>query len=278
MTLRRAGLALLLAFAAGTAACSRIVILNDALSAEEHNDLGVVYEREGKTDLAEREYRRALKRDSRLVRARVNLGNLEAGAGRWKQAEGQYRRALEVEPSDPDALNNLAHVLLASGGNLEEAEAMYREALAIDRTALGNNHPEVASRLINLVVLLGELGRREEAEPLAREAVEMRRRVLGPRHPAMANTLDALAALRDAAVVSAADHQLLSDSYRFLRTIEARLRLMNTTARDDLPDQPQELEKLARHLGFASGEALVSRCRETMRHNRELFDRYTSLR
>ncbi len=48
---------------------------------------------------------------------------------------------------------------------------------------------------------------------------------------------------------------------------------MNTTARDDLPDQPQELEKLARHLGFASGADLVSQCREYMRRNRELFGR-----
>ena len=130
MTARRAGLVLLLSLAATATACSRIVILNDPLSAEEHNDLGVVYEREGRADLAEREYRRALKRDPALVRARVNLGNLEAASGRWKQAEGEYRRALRIDPSDPDALNNLAHALLAGGGDLEEAERLAERAVA----------------------------------------------------------------------------------------------------------------------------------------------------
>jgi tetratricopeptide (TPR) repeat protein len=129
VTARRAGLALLL-LALGASACSRLVILNDPLSAEEHNDLGVVYEREGRSDLAEREYRRALRSDPALVRARVNLGNLEAGAGRWKQAAEEYRRALRVEPSDPDALNNLAHALLEGGGDLEEAERHAERAVA----------------------------------------------------------------------------------------------------------------------------------------------------
>jgi glutamate-ammonia-ligase adenylyltransferase len=92
----------------------------------------------------------------------------------------------------------------------------------------------------------------------------------------VANTLDALAALHEAGSLAADDSEFLAKSYRFLRTIEARLRLMNTTARDDLPDQPQELEKLARGLGFTAAADLVSQCREFMRRNRELFEEYVS--
>ena len=47
------------------------------------------------------------------------------------------------------------------------------------------------------------------------------------------------------------DCDFLVTSYRVLRTIEGRLRLMNTTARDDLPDDPVELSKLASLVGYA---------------------------
>jgi Flp pilus assembly protein TadD len=125
-----AALAALAALMLAGAACSRIVVLHDPLSAEEHNDLGVAYESAGQVELARRSYRRALSRRPDLVIARVNLGNLEAAAGRWKQAESTYRRALRDAPDDPHALNNLAWVIYRRGGNLEEAERLSRRALA----------------------------------------------------------------------------------------------------------------------------------------------------
>ena len=125
---RRALALAILAIAA--AGCSRFVILNDPLTAAEHNDLGVAYEADGKPDLAKREYRAALKRDPRLVRARVNLGNLEAAAGRWPAAEDCYRRALRDAPDDADALNNLAVALLRQSRSLAEAESLATRAIA----------------------------------------------------------------------------------------------------------------------------------------------------
>jgi tetratricopeptide (TPR) repeat protein len=109
--------------------CSRIVILYDALGAAEHNDLGVAYERQGQAELAAQEYRRALRRDPAFIRARVNLGNLDAAAGRWAEAERTYRRALKDAPDDPDALNNLAMALLRQGRKLDEAEALALRAV-----------------------------------------------------------------------------------------------------------------------------------------------------
>jgi len=111
--------------------CGHLVVLNDPLSAAEHNDLGVAYEKSGHANLAEREYHKALKRDSHFTVARVNLGNLAAASGRWSEAERCYRKALAQRPDDADAMNNLATVLLERGKDLDEAERLASRAVAI---------------------------------------------------------------------------------------------------------------------------------------------------
>ena len=118
------GAALALALSLAGASCSHLVVLHDPLTAAEHNDLGVAYEKSGDRRLAECQYRAALRRDRRLVRARVNLGNLRAAESQWASAEREYRRALGVRAGDPDALNNLAYALLRRGRRLGEAEAL----------------------------------------------------------------------------------------------------------------------------------------------------------
>ncbi|HEX4147401.1 MAG TPA: glutamate-ammonia-ligase adenylyltransferase, partial [Pirellulales bacterium] len=86
------------------------------------------------------------------------------------------------------------------------------------------------------------------------------------------NTLLALEALYKAGHLSEPDFTFLTDSYRFLRTMEARLRLMSTTARDDLPDNPVELAKLAHVLGYHDPQPLVEKTREFRKHNRQRFE------
>jgi len=102
-------------------ACSHLVVLHDPLTAPEHNDLGLSYERGGEPRLARNEYRHALRIDRHFVTARVNLGNLEAARGRWRSAEKQYRRALR-DSADADAMNNLAVALLRQRRNGEATE------------------------------------------------------------------------------------------------------------------------------------------------------------
>ena len=58
-------------------------------------------------------------------------------------------------------------------------------------------------------------------------------------------TREALMALHDVGVLDREDFMFLASSYQTLRTIECRLRFMNTTAKDDLPEDPLELAKLA---------------------------------
>jgi len=64
-------------------------------------------------------------------------------------------------------LNNLA-LLLKSTDRLEEAEALYRRALAIDEQNFGSDHPNVGSDLNNLAALLEATDRLDEAEQLMR--------------------------------------------------------------------------------------------------------------
>ncbi|MFZ8787688.1 tetratricopeptide repeat protein, partial [Thermocrinis sp.] len=47
----------------GGCAVPKIVILKDPLTAEEHINLGYLYEKQGKLDLAEEEYKKAIRKD-----------------------------------------------------------------------------------------------------------------------------------------------------------------------------------------------------------------------
>lgn len=86
------------------------------------------------------------------------------------------------------------------------------------------------------------------------------------------STLKALAALGRAGLLSASDVEFFNRGYRLLRTIESRLRLMNTTNRDDLPTEGTELARLAHMLGRADSAQLLTECRQQMQRTRERFD------
>lgn len=97
----------------------------------------------------------------------------------------------------------------------------------------------------------------------------------GAGRPALrrSNTLAALESLRAEKRLNDADAELLAGAYRFLRTIEARLRLMDTTARDDLPDERADLDKLGRVLGYPDGAAFAEEVGERRRRVRDRFER-----
>jgi len=121
--------AMLLA-APGCSRLPRIVVLADPLSAGEHLDLGVAYERKGELDLAAREYERALRKDSGLVQARINLGNVRLAQKMYGDARREYLRALDVRPGDLDAENNLAWTAILSGEGIDGALQRLEAALA----------------------------------------------------------------------------------------------------------------------------------------------------
>jgi len=96
------------------------------------------------------------------------------------------------------------------------------------------------------------------------------RRHKGVRTP---STLAALAALRDAKLLDKADAEFLIESYRYLRSVECRLRLMNSSARNTLPTDPRELANLAAAQGCADGAELIACCQARMTGNRARFEK-----
>lgn len=113
--------------------CSSIVIIKDPLTSEEHINLGYIYERQGKYELAEKEYKKAIKKDRKNWLAYYNLGNIYAKREKWDIAEEFYLKALEFS-KDPDLLNNLAYVLNKKGEHCE-ALKLVKEALQKEQKA-----------------------------------------------------------------------------------------------------------------------------------------------
>jgi Flp pilus assembly protein TadD len=114
----------------GSCAMPRIIVLEDPLSAREHNDLGVAYEQKRMFSLAEKEYARAIEKEKDWAIPRFNLGNLYYAQGNLKLAERSYRAALDMDRNNPDIMNNLA-VLLHETKRDDEAKELILKALAI---------------------------------------------------------------------------------------------------------------------------------------------------
>jgi len=81
--------------------------------------------------------------------------------------------------------------------------------------------------------------------------VQMYRLKYGKAHPTVRdpNTWRALDALRDAKIVRPDEYTVLRSCYEFMRLVENRLRIYHNRSLDELPDRPEELEKLAYRVG-----------------------------
>jgi len=79
----------------------------------------------------------------------------------------------------------------------------------------------------------------------------------GGAHPEVRspNTLDALARLFAAGLLTAEDYRVLVDGYTFLRPVEHYLQMMHNQPVHLLPADPRELDYLARRLGFQGAQA-----------------------
>lgn len=104
------------------------VILDDPLSPQEHLELGLSYEKQGKFQAAVKEYQDAAKK---IDVAWLLMGNAQFSLGHDDAAEEAYRQAMARMPDNPRPYNNLAWLLCARGKKLAEAEALARKALAL---------------------------------------------------------------------------------------------------------------------------------------------------
>jgi tetratricopeptide (TPR) repeat protein len=133
--------------------------------------------------------------------------------GRLDEAEAIHRDALAMRrrlrgPSHTDVAQSLANLgwvlffqgsyrslrgeTLKSDASYAEAEPMLREALAIQRKALGSENIEVARSLNWLSLVLPGRNKAAEAETLAHEGLNIYCKLYGSEHPAMGNLSDAL--------------------------------------------------------------------------------------
>ena len=79
-------------------------------------------------------------------------------------------------------ISSLAKLLNAQG-ELDQAEALYSEAMEGRRSALGDRHPDTLVAIDSMSQLLQARGNLKQAETLGQEALEGRRTSLGEGHP-----------------------------------------------------------------------------------------------
>lgn len=101
------------------------------LSAEEHNDLGVFFERDGLLGPATEHYVAATQARPENSYFRMNLGNALLKQRRLREAAETFARAVELDSQNADAINNLAYAYLEMGRNLDDAVGLCQKAVAL---------------------------------------------------------------------------------------------------------------------------------------------------
>lgn len=107
----------------------RMALLKDPLTAEEHLNLGVAYEKKGEFDHAIKEYELAA---NKLPLAYLYLGNVYFQEYEWTKAEEYYKQAIKEDPENADAHNNLAWLYYTKQEDLDEAEEHAKKAIQLN--------------------------------------------------------------------------------------------------------------------------------------------------
>jgi glutamate-ammonia-ligase adenylyltransferase len=184
----------------------------------------------------------------------------EEGEGQlWERLALCKARVVYGEPQAARrAMDAVWRVTFGRAWQTADADEIYQMRMRLEETASSRNIKRGLGGIVDIEFLVQMLQLRHAGLPLAI-------RVPG--------TLDALAALRDAGHLGEGDFSQLSKAYRFLRNVEARIRLMNAAARHDMPEEPLELAKLARLLHYDRGEDLLADDERIRRQVRATFDR-----
>lgn len=115
----------------------RAIAIRDG--AEAHNNLGLIFQSQGKRTEAMREFAAAIRADIRLPDAYFNLGRLLADTGDLLFAKVNLEHALQLRPAYPEAHAKLGE-LLASLGMTAAALPHFQEAVSLSpQTALYRN-------------------------------------------------------------------------------------------------------------------------------------------
>ena len=100
----------------------------------------------------------------------------------------------------------------------------------------------------------------------------------GARHAFLqeTSTLKALPVLAELELLPRAEARVLEAGYRFLRRVEHRLQIEAEQQTHTVPEDPEELLRLARSLGFPSAQKFNAALREQMKEVRTVFRRVIS--
>ncbi len=106
---------------------------NKAIELDKNNSdallkLGQVQAAEGSASQALATYQQSIKDHPREIGFYILAGELYESQKDWEQAKTMYQKALEIQPDNALASNNLAYVLLQQGGNVDVALAMAQTA------------------------------------------------------------------------------------------------------------------------------------------------------
>jgi tetratricopeptide (TPR) repeat protein len=99
-------------------------------TAESHNGLGYVLARQGRTQEAVAEFRKAIELDEKFTPAYNNLAEALANEGKLEEAEHYYELSLAEKPSAP--VHTSLGVVLRRLGKLDEAADQFSRAKALD--------------------------------------------------------------------------------------------------------------------------------------------------
>jgi Flp pilus assembly protein TadD len=129
--------------------------------AEIYSDLGFTMAQLGRPEEALADYQKALDLDPNCASAHFNLAVSFVQAGKFEEAESQYRRAIVGRPT-AETYNGLGFVL-ARQGRADEAVAEFRKAIEVN--------PKFTPAYNNLAEALVKQGKLEEAESAYRRSL-----------------------------------------------------------------------------------------------------------
>jgi cellulose synthase operon protein C len=140
-----------------------------ALSIDANNSdaiflLAQAQQQKGSLDEAKATFEQLQQKNPRDPRAYALLGMIEENQHDWQQAEQQYQKALDLQPDNAVAANNIAYLMLQHGGNLDMALAFAQTA----RRGMPNS-PNTADTLASIYLRKGNY---QLAEGLLNEAVQ----------------------------------------------------------------------------------------------------------
>ncbi len=142
-------------------ALEKAVILRS--DSETYANLGQAYAEKGDLEKATENYKKAIMMDPNNPEAHYNLGNAYLSQDRLMEAAGEYQKAIKAKPNYAKAYSNLGVVLLSIGRD-DEAIEKYRRAAELD--------PNNVEAKFNLGTTLAEKGLLDEAVENLQKVVE----------------------------------------------------------------------------------------------------------